>query len=103
MARGLCLRVLSVQRAALPDMDTLDIGSGFPVEYGVDGSVPGPEVFAAAAMAEVEELPPAARPARLAVEPGRAIVAACGWLIARVLHVRARAGADAPAPLLVPH
>ena len=43
------LRVLSLQRAALADMDTLDIGSGFPVEYGVDGSVPGPEVFADAA------------------------------------------------------
>jgi diaminopimelate decarboxylase len=100
-ALRLGLRVLSLQRAALPDMDTLDIGSGFPVEYGVDGSVPGPEVFAAAAMAEVEELPPAARPARLAVEPGRAIVAACGWLIARVLHVRDRSGPDGPRRLLV--
>lgn len=31
-----------------------------------------------------------ARPQRLAVEPGRAVVAGCGWLVGRVLHVRRR-------------
>jgi diaminopimelate decarboxylase len=84
------LRLLTLQRATLPDFDTLDVGSGFPVEHGVDGSVPGPEVFAAAAAAELEALPPDARPRRMAIEPGRAVVAASGWLIGRVLHVRDR-------------
>ena len=32
------------------------------------------------------------RPARLAIEPGRALVARAGWLVARVLHVRDRGG-----------
>ena len=95
------LRSLALQRAALGSFDTLDVGSGFPAEYGADGSVPGPEVFAAAAAAEIEALPPDARPLRLAVEPGRAIVAASGWLLARVLHVRMRVGSAGPRPLVV--
>jgi diaminopimelate decarboxylase len=100
-ALRLGLRTLALQRAALPDMDTLDIGSGFPVGYGVDGSVPTPELFGEAAAAEVEALPADARPARLAIEPGRAIVAAAGWLVGRVLHVRERAGDDGPRRLIV--
>ena len=32
------------------------------------------------------------RPTRLAIEPGRSLVARAGWLVARVLHVRDRAG-----------
>ncbi len=84
------LRVLGLQRAALPDADTLDVGSGFPVDMGEPGSVPGPELFADAAREELAALPADARPARLAIEPGRAIVARCGWLLARVLHVRDR-------------
>jgi diaminopimelate decarboxylase len=81
--------VLGLQRAALPDFDTLDVGSGFPV--GDDtASVPTPEHFATAAREALDELRPEARPGRLAVEPGRAIVARAGWLLTRVLHVRAR-------------
>jgi diaminopimelate decarboxylase len=95
------LRLLSLQRAALPDMDALDLGSGFPVDYGVDGSVPDPSVFADAAVAEVMDLPVDARPTRLAIEPGRAIVAAAGWLVARVLHVRERDGAEGHRRLVV--
>jgi diaminopimelate decarboxylase len=95
------LRTLVLQRAALPDMDTLDLGSGFPVSYGVDGSVPDPAVFAAAAVAEVEALPADTRPTRLAIEPGRAIVAQAGWLVASVLHVRDRQGLDGPSRLVV--
>jgi diaminopimelate decarboxylase len=95
------LRALVLQRAVLPDMDTLDLGSGFPVTYGVDGSVPEPDVFAAAAVAELEALPEGTRPARLAIEPGRAIVAAAGWLVASVLHVKERSGPDAPRRLVV--
>jgi diaminopimelate decarboxylase len=95
------LRALALQRAALPDMDTLDLGSGFPVGYGVAGSVPGPELFAAAATAEVEALPAGTRPTRLAIEPGRAIVAASGWLVATVLHVKEREGPSGPRRLVV--
>lgn len=85
-------RVLNLQRAMLPDADTLDAGSGFPVSYDLDArpSVPGIELFGAAAREEIAEMPPDARPARLAVEPGRAVVAGSGWLVSRVLHVRVR-------------
>ena len=84
------LRLLALQRAALPDFDTLDAGSGFPVDYGEEGTVPAPARFAEEAAAELAELPADARPARLAIEPGRAIVARSGWLLGRVLHVRDR-------------
>ena len=95
------LRLLTLQRAALPDFDTLDLGAGFAVEYGVDGSAPGPEVFAAAAAEEVSALPADARPQRMAIEPGRAVVAASGWLLGRVLHVRERQGPAGPTRLVV--
>jgi diaminopimelate decarboxylase len=84
------LRLLELQRATLTDFDTLDAGGGFPTEFGDPDSVPPPARFAAEAMAELALLPAAARPARLAIEPGRAIVAGCGWLVGRVLHVRQR-------------
>ena len=84
------VRLLELQRATLTDFDTLDAGGGFPADLGDPESVPPPTRFAAEATAELEQLPAAARPARLAVEPGRAIVAGCGWLVGRVLHVRQR-------------
>jgi diaminopimelate decarboxylase len=86
------LRLLELQRAELPDFDTLDAGGGFPVAMSSspDDAVPGPERFAREAASELSRLPAASRPRRLAVEPGRAPVAAAGWLIGRVLHVRAR-------------
>jgi diaminopimelate decarboxylase len=84
------LRLVSLQRAALDAFDTLDAGSGFPVPFGVDDAVPAPERFAAEAAIELEALAPDARPARLAIEPGRVVVAGCGWLVARVLHARDR-------------
>jgi diaminopimelate decarboxylase len=84
------LRLVSLQRATLDAFDTLDAGSGFPVPFGVDDAVPGPERFAEEASAELGAMPPSSRPARLAIEPGRAVVAGCGWLLARVLHVRDR-------------
>lgn len=85
------LRLLELQRATLSEFDTLDAGGGYPVAYGDHAdSVPSPTRFAAEAMAELEQIPAAARPRRLAVEPGRAVVAGCGWLIGRVLHVRRR-------------
>ena len=85
------LRLLELQRATLTDFDTLDAGGGFPVAYDTDDdSVPSPARFAAEAEAELEQYSAAARPRRLAVEPGRAIVARSGWLLGRVLHVRRR-------------
>jgi diaminopimelate decarboxylase len=84
------LRLLTLQRANLPDFDTLDAGGGFPVPFGEPDSVPPLSVFGAAAAAEIEAVPPDARPVRLAVEPGRAVVAGSGWIVARVLHVRRR-------------
>jgi len=53
-------------------------------------SVPSPARFAAEAAAELGQLPSTARPGRVAIEPGRAVVAASGWVVGRVLHVRAR-------------
>ncbi len=84
------LRLLALNRATLPAFDTLDAGSGFPVDFGVAGAVPGLLRFAEEATAELAAVPAESRPARLAVEPGRAVVASCGWIVARVLHVRER-------------
>lgn len=84
------LRLLALNRASLPDFDTLDIGSGFPVDFGEPGTVPPVAQFAEEAAAELAAVPAESRPARLAVEPGRAVVAASGWVVARVLHVRER-------------
>jgi diaminopimelate decarboxylase len=85
------LRLLELQKATLPDFDTLDAGGGFPVAYDDNpDSVPSTARFALEATAELDELPAAVRPARLAIEPGRAVVAGCGWLVGRVLHVRRR-------------
>jgi diaminopimelate decarboxylase len=84
------LAVLGLQRAALPDLDTLDVGSGFPVGDETDSSLASLGLFARAAAEALAELPDGGRPARLAIEPGRAVVARCGWLVASVLHVRER-------------
>ncbi len=65
-------------------------GSGEP-------SSPGPERFAAEIPLLLGAIPADRRPRRLAVEPGRVMVAAAGWLVARVLHVRERTLPPAPA------
>jgi diaminopimelate decarboxylase len=67
--------------------DTLDMGGGFPAGLP---DAPGPAQYARAAREAVRAVPPAARPTRLAIEPGRALVAEAGWVVARVLHVRDR-------------
>jgi diaminopimelate decarboxylase len=71
------------------DLDTLDVGGGFPVGPFGEPS-PGPERFAREVPALLDALPRDRRPKRLAIEPGRALVARAGWLVARVLHVRDR-------------
>ena len=87
--RGLAL--LALLGGKLPDFDTLDLGGGFPVPpFGDPG--PRPERFARELPALLETIPPDRRPARMAIEPGRFLVARAGWLVGRVLHVRDRGG-----------
>ena len=88
--RGLAL--LALIGAGREGFDTFDVGGGFPV--GVPGTVPSPARFARELPALLDVLPADRRPARLAVEPGRFLVARAGWLVGAVLHVRERAGAE---------
>ncbi len=82
------LAVLALLRAGLPEFDTLDVGGGFPV--GDPGTVPTPARFAAELPGLLAAIPADRRPQRLAVEPGRFLVARAGWIVTTVLHVRAR-------------
>lgn len=85
------LALLALLRGTYPAFDTLDVGGGFPVAP-IGQPSPGPDRFAREFPALLEAIPEDRRPARLAVEPGRALVARAGTLVARVLHVRERAG-----------
>jgi diaminopimelate decarboxylase len=78
------LGVLEAGRAAGLELDWLDVGGGLPVHYA-GGSAPGPELFAAALAPVV-----AGKDVRLAVEPGRALVARAGALVAQVLYRKHR-------------
>jgi diaminopimelate decarboxylase len=81
-------RLLAAMRAAHPGegslLDTIDFGGGFPL---LSDAAPAPEDFRDALVTALHEaalgLPP-----RPAVEPGRLLVGAAGWLVASVLHVR---------------
>ena len=55
---------------------------------------PRPERFARELAPLLEAIPVDRQPRRLAIDPGRFLVARAGWLVARVLHVRERPGAD---------
>jgi diaminopimelate decarboxylase len=85
------LAVFALLQGNAPDMDTLDLGGGFPVGP-VGEPAPGPERFARELPALLDAIPADRRPGRLAIEPGRFLVARAGWLVARVLHVRDRGG-----------
>jgi diaminopimelate decarboxylase len=85
------LAVVGLLRGGLEGFDTLDIGGGFPV-MPLDEPVPEPERFARELPDLLDGVPQERRPARLAIEPGRALVARSGWLVASVLHVRERGG-----------
>ena len=89
--RGLAL--LALLRGSLPAFDTLDVGGGFPVAR-LGEPAPAPERFARELPALLDAIPPDRRPGRLAIEPGRFLVARSGWLVARVLHARDRGGAQ---------
>jgi len=69
-------------------VDTVDFGGGFA--SGV-AAAPRPAVFRWAVDDLLAEQTLAV-PSRLALEPGRYVVAASGWILARVLHVRYRGG-----------
>jgi diaminopimelate decarboxylase len=85
------LALLALLRGSIHEFDTLDIGGGFPVApAGSPGATPAR--FARELPALVEGIPPDRRPRRLAIEPGRALVARAGWIVARVLHGRDRGG-----------
>jgi diaminopimelate decarboxylase len=83
------LAVVGLLRGNLDTFDTLDVGGGFPI-LPLDEPVPEPERFARELPELIDAVPADRRPARLAIEPGRALVARSGWLVARVLHVRER-------------
>jgi diaminopimelate decarboxylase len=85
--RGLAL--LALLRGSLPAFDTLDIGGGFGVAP-LGEATPRPERFARELPALLDAIPADRRPDRMAVEPGRFLVARAGWLVGRVLHVRDR-------------
>ncbi len=93
------LAVLALIGAGRLDFDTLDVGGGFPV--GEPAAVPSPARFAREMALLLEAVPAARRPRRLAVEPGRFLVARAGWLVASVLHVREREGAEGGAVRIV--
>ena len=84
------LALLALLRGGDDRFDTLDLGGGFPVAP-LGQVAPPPERFAREVEPLIEALPPDRRPARLAIEPGRRVVARAGVLVARVLHVRERA------------
>jgi ornithine decarboxylase len=71
-------------------LDLLDLGGGFPARYA-DVEPPPLAAFAAAIRAGiVAHLP--YRPATPAVEPGRALVAEAGVMVATVIELAERAG-----------
>jgi diaminopimelate decarboxylase len=83
------LALLALIRGNRPEFDTLDVGGGFPVaSFGTPS--PPPERFAREIPPLLEGIPVERQPSRWAIEPGRAVVARAGWLLARVLHVRDR-------------
>jgi diaminopimelate decarboxylase len=85
------LALAALWRGTIETFETVDLGGGFPVQATEDAA-PTPERFARELGPLLEAVPEERRPSRLAIEPGRALVARSGWLVARVLHARDRAG-----------
>jgi len=85
------LAVVALLGGSRARFDTLDVGGGFPILPRGDGA-PDPARFARELPDLLEAIPADRRPQRLAIEPGRALVARAGYLVARVLHVRDRGG-----------
>ena len=87
--RGLAL--VALLAGSRPEFDTLDVGGGFPTLPRGEGA-PDPARFARELPTLLDGIPVDRRPRRLAIEPGRALVARAGYLVAHVLHVRERGG-----------
>jgi len=85
------LAVTALWRGSIGSFDTLDVGGGFPV-FPIGEPAPGPGRFARELPALLAAIPVDRRPTRLAIEPGRFLVARAGWLAASVLHARDRGG-----------
>ena len=85
------LAVVGLLRPGNQGFDTLDVGGGFPI-LPVGEAAPSPSRFARELPELLDGVPEDRRPTRLAIEPGRALVARAGWVVARVLHVRDRGG-----------
>ena len=85
------LALAALWRGSISTFDTVDLGGGFPVRPRGEPA-PGPERFARELPGLLAAIPLDRRPDRLIVEPGRVLVARAGWLVARVLHARDRAG-----------
>lgn len=71
--------------APYPDIRTVNVGGGLPVAYGPDEIVPALDDFAAA-------LAPLLRGYHVLLEPGRAVIADAGILVANVIYVKQQAG-----------
>jgi diaminopimelate decarboxylase len=85
------LALAALWRGSVATFDTVDLGGGFPIRPEGDPA-PTAARFARELPALLEALPADRRPDRLIVEPGRALVARAGWIVARVLHARDRGG-----------
>jgi len=85
------LALLALVAGIRERFDTLDVGGGFPVTPPDDPSPP-PGRFARELPELIAAVPSDRRPERLAIEPGRALIAGAGVLVGRVLHVRERGG-----------
>jgi diaminopimelate decarboxylase len=85
------LALTALWRGSIDTFDTLDLGGGFPVAPTGEPA-PSPARFARELGPLLDAVPADRRPGRLAIEPGRFLVARSGWLVARVLHARERAG-----------
>lgn len=77
-------RVLDVGRS-LPDWEYLDFGGGFGYPYREGQIGFSWEEFGAELSRQLNQLN---RPINLVIEPGRAAIAACGTLLARVVSVK---------------
>ncbi|MCY4539673.1 MAG: diaminopimelate decarboxylase [Chloroflexi bacterium] len=68
-----------------PNIHTINLGGGLPVAYRQDQSIPSLEEL-------VSEIAPHVHGYQVLLEPGRAIVADAGILVATVLYVKEQAG-----------
>ena len=74
-------------------LDLVNIGGGFPAEYGAGAeAISAPEIYAAEVMEMVEARFPGAR--RVIAEPGRGLVAEAGVIAAEVVLVSRKSADD---------